>query len=51
MRMYMFRVVSFRNLIGSSKFWEVMVDRKYMETLPGSFSDFLDGAWEWGYHE
>ena len=31
-------MVSFRNLIGSSKFLEVMVDGKYTETLPDPFS-------------
>ena len=44
-----FCVVSFRNLIGFSKCREVMVDRKYMETLPGPFPNFLGGAWGQGY--
>ena len=30
------------------KFWEVMVDRKYTETLPGPFPNSSDGAWEQG---
>ena len=40
-----FRVVSFCNLIDSSKFGEVTVDRKYTESLPGPFPDFSGGAW------
>ena len=39
-----FRMVSFCNLIGFSNFWEGMVDRKYMETLPGPFPNFWGGA-------
>ena len=31
------------------KIWEVMVNRKYMEMLPGPFPDFLGGAWGRGY--
>ena len=45
----MFRVVSFCNLIGSSKFKEVMVDRKYTEVLPGPFPNFSGGALGQGY--
>ena len=43
-------MVSFCNLIGSSKSEEVIVDRKCTEALPGPFSDFSDGAWERGYY-
>ena len=45
----MFRVVSFCNLIGFSKFEEIMVDRKCTEVLPGPFPDFSGGAWGRGY--
>ena len=44
-----FRMVSFCNLIGSSKFEAVMVDRKCTEALPGPFPDFSGGAWGRGY--
>ena len=46
-----FCVVLFCNLIGSTKFWEVMVDRKCTETLPGHFSDFSGRAWgrDWSW--
>ena len=43
--------VAVRHVLLQHAFDDVYIsNRKYMEVLLGLFSDFLDGAWEQGYH-